>query len=364
MIELKNVTKKYGDFYALRDVSFTIEDGGIVGFLGRNGAGKTTTMNIITGFIEPNSGDILIEGEDICMHPKKAKKYIGYMPEGTPLYSDMTVREFISYMADLKLVNKKDKKRLVDEAIEKTGLTNVQNNLTRNLSRGYKQRTSFAGAIVSNPKILILDEPTVGLDPKQVVEIRELIKDYGKEHTVFISSHILFEISQICSKVIIIDKGEIVRIDTPENLEKETTTVPKVHVTIEKTDKDFEKLVKSIKGVNEIVKAQEENNETIYDISYDSKVDLRKDLFELCSKENIVVLEMKKDEGSLEDAYIKLIENRKEYSQTEIRKMEYDKEIEELREENRIKKEEKEKKKQAKREEKLRKKAQKEGGDK
>ena len=266
-------------------------------------------------------------------------------------------------MAELKLVPKKDKKKLVEEAIEKTGLTKVQNNLTRNLSRGFKQRTSFAGAIVSNPKILILDEPTVGLDPKQVVEIRELIKEYGKDHTVFISSHILYEISQICSKVIIIDKGEIVRIDTPENLEKETSTVSKVTVTIEKTDKDVANIFKSIKGVNE-VKNISNDKETIYEISYDSKLDLRKDLFELCSKEKITVLEMKKEEGSLEDAFIKLVENRQEYSQTEIRKMEYDKEIEELREENRIKKEEKAKKKEARKEARLRKKQMKEGGDK
>ena len=223
LIEVKNVTKKYGNFYAVRNINFEIQDGEIVGFLGRNGAGKTTTMNMITGFIDPTEGEIIVEGYDIEKNTKKVKSQIGYMPEGTPLYHDLTVKEFITYMGSLKLIPKKELKEAVQKVIESTGLEKVQNNLTKNLSRGYKQRVSFAGAIVGNPKILILDEPTVGLDPKQVIEIRELIKSFRKDHTVLISSHILSEISQICQKVIIIDKGEIIAVDTPENLENNTT---------------------------------------------------------------------------------------------------------------------------------------------
>ena len=239
MIEVKNVTKKYGNFYAVRNINFEIKDGEIVGFLGRNGAGKSTTMNMITGFIEPTEGNIIVNGYNIDQNPKKVKSQIGYMPEGTPLYSDLTVKEFISYMADLKLIPRKEHKEAVKKAIESTGLEKVQNNLTRNLSRGYKQRVSMAGAIVGNPKILILDEPTVGLDPKQVIEIRELIKSFRKDHTVLISSHILSEVSQICEKVIIIDKGEIVAIDTPENLENKTTDINILNITVDDINNKF-----------------------------------------------------------------------------------------------------------------------------
>lgn len=224
MIEVKNVSKKYGKFYAVRSINFSIKEGEIVGFLGRNGAGKSTTMNMITGFIEPTEGTIIVNGYDVDRKPKKVKELIGYMPEGTPLYSDLTVKEFVKYMAELKLVPKKERKSAIEKAITETGLEKVQNKLTKNLSRGYKQRVSLAGAIVGDPKILILDEPTVGLDPAQVIEIRELIKSFRKNHTVILSSHILSEVVQICEKVIVIDKGEIVAVDTPENLEKITGT--------------------------------------------------------------------------------------------------------------------------------------------
>ena len=220
MIQVENITKKYGSFTAVNDISFEIEEGEIVGFLGPNGAGKSTTMNMITGFIEPTSGKIIVDGYNISKKPKKAKRQIGYMPEGVPLYTDLTVKEFVTYMAELKGVPKKERKEKVEKALEDTGLIDVKNKLTRNLSRGYKQRVSMAGALVSNPKVIILDEPTVGLDPKQVTEIRALIKNLGKEHTVILSSHILSEVSQICNRVIIINKGKIIAIDTPENLEK------------------------------------------------------------------------------------------------------------------------------------------------
>ena len=360
MIEVKNVTKQYGDFYAVRNINFEIKDGEIVGFLGRNGAGKSTTMNMITGFIEPTEGDVYVNGHSIYLNPKKVKSQIGYMPEGVPLYQDLTVKEFISYMADLKLVPRKEKKEAVKKALERTGLEKVQNNLTKTLSRGYKQRVSLAGAIVGDPKILILDEPTVGLDPKQVIEIRELIKSFRKNHTVLISSHILSEVSQICEKVIIIDKGEIVAIDTPENLEGKTAETESLTVVVEDTNNKFESIKDEIEAIKEIKLVKENEDATKeyrVEITSDS---VRKEMFTVCAKNEITILEMKKNESSLEDAFIKLVENRPEYSQKEIKKMQYEKEIEELREEERIKKENRANRKQAIKEEKARKKAKRE----
>ena len=219
MIEVKNVTKKYGKVIAVDNISFTINEGEIIGLLGPNGAGKSTTMNMLTGYIEQTSGTIIIDGYDMLKKPKKAKREIGYMPEGVPLYTDLTVREFVRYMAEIKKVNKKERKEKVEKIIEQTGLKDVEKKLIKNLSRGYKQRVSMAGALVGEPKILILDEPTVGLDPKQITEIRSLIKELGKTHTIILSSHILSEVSQICNKVIIINKGKIIAVDTPEHLE-------------------------------------------------------------------------------------------------------------------------------------------------
>lgn len=361
MIKVNNVTKKYGNFYAVRNISFEVKDGEIVGFLGRNGAGKTTTMNMITGFIEPTSGEIIVGGYNVDQKPKKVKAQIGYMPEGTPLYSDLTVKEFISYMADLKMIPKKKRKEAVQKAIDETGLEKVKNNLTKNLSRGYKQRVSLAGAIVGDPKILILDEPTVGLDPKQVIEIRELIKSFRKNHTVLISSHILPEINQICEKIIVIDKGEIVAVDTPKNLEKKTTDKTVLKVVVDDINNKFESLKDKIKEINQIkfVKENEDKSKE-YLIESSSDVDIRRQLSSSCSEENIIILEMVVSENSLEDAFIKLVEDRKEYSQKEVEKMQYDAEIEQLREEEKKRKEEKENRKQAIKEEKARKKAEKE----
>lgn len=222
MIELKNVSKKYDRFLAVEDINIKIEKGEIVGLLGPNGAGKSTIMNMITGFIEPTEGEILIDGLDIEKKAKKVKSIIGYMPEGTPLYKDLTVNEFVSFMAELKKV--KNRKEEVRKTLESVGISEVANQLIRNLSRGYKQRVSMAGALVGNPEILILDEPTVGLDPVQITEIRQLIKDLAGNNTVILSSHIIAEVSQICSKIIVVNKGKIIDIDTPENLEKKTGT--------------------------------------------------------------------------------------------------------------------------------------------
>ena len=309
MIEVKNVTKKYGKAIAVDDISFTINEGEIVGLLGPNGAGKSTTMNMITGFIEQTQGEIIVNGYDMLKKAKKAKKEIGYMPEGIPLYTDLTVKEFITYMAEIKRVDKKTKKEKVEKIIEQTGLKDVEKKLIKNLSRGYKQRVSMAGSLIGDPKILILDEPTVGLDPKQITEIRNLIKELGKTHTVILSSHILSEVSQICNKVIIINKGKIIAIDTPENLENKVTSNNSVYVTVEDPENKIEKTVKAMQNINKIklVKNNEDGTKQ-YIIEAKGDVDLRKTIFTEFAKENITIFEMKKADTTLEDAFIKLIE--------------------------------------------------------
>jgi len=309
VIEVKNVTKKYGKVVAVDNISFTIKDGEIIGLLGPNGAGKSTTMNMITGFIEPTEGTIVIDGFDIEKKPRKAKKEIGYMPEGVPIYTDMTVKEFVTYMAEIKKVDRKTRKEQVEKIIEETGLKDVEKKLTRNLSRGYKQRVSMAGALVGEPKILILDEPTVGLDPKQITEIRNLIKSLGKKHTIILSSHILSEVSQICQKVIIINKGKIIAVDTPENLENKVTNKNDIYVTVEDTENKIKEVAKNIKEITKIELIKENDDKTKqYLIESTKDTDLRKILFQEFAKENITIFEMKKADATLEDAFMKLIE--------------------------------------------------------
>ena len=313
MIEVKNVTKKYGSTIAVDDVSFEVKDGEVVGFLGPNGAGKSTTMNMITGFIEPTMGQIIVNGNDISKRPRKAKKEIGYMPENVPLYYELTAREFVSYMAELKLVKRSERKQEVEKVLKETGLEDVKNKLIRNLSRGYKQRVSMAGALVGNPDVIILDEPTVGLDPKQITEIRSLIKELGKNHTVILSTHILSEVSQICERVIIINKGKIVAIDTPENLEKTTREKNGIMVTVEAPKDNMSHLKDKIKEIDsvELVKDNEDGTKQ-YLITTSTDMDLRKPLFEVLPKEEIVIFELRKTETTLEDAFIKLIDTEKE----------------------------------------------------
>ena len=329
MIQVENITKKYGSFTAVNNINFEIDEGEIVGFLGPNGAGKSTTMNMITGFIEPTSGRIIVDGYDISKKPRKAKRQIGYMPEGVPLYSDLTVKEFVTYMAELKGVPKKEKKDKVQKAIEETGLQDVQNKLTRNLSRGYKQRVSMAGALVSNPKVIILDEPTVGLDPKQVTEIRALIKELGKEHTVILSSHILSEVSQICNRVIIINNGQIVAVDTPENLEKKVVTDNSIYVTVEDKENKMDTIIEKLPEIKEVkLITENEDNTKKYMITANSDIDLRKNIFETFAKEGITIFEMKKSDVTLEDAFMQLIENKEEVHdevKDEVAKTENDK---------------------------------------
>ena len=269
-------------------------------------------MNMLTGFIEQTSGEIVVDGFDMLKKPKKAKKEIGYMPEGVPLYTDLTVKEFVTYMAEIKKVDRKTRKEEVEKIIEKTGLKDVEKKLIRNLSRGYKQRTGMAGALVGAPKILILDEPTVGLDPKQITEIRNLIKELGKTHTVILSSHILSEVSQICNKVIIINKGKLVAIDTPENLENKVLNKNCIYVTVEAPENKMKDMKDKIEGAQKFELIEElEDGTKQYMVESKENVDLRKVLFTELAKENITIFEMKKADSTLEDAFMKIIEGGK-----------------------------------------------------
>ena len=358
MITVKNVTKKYGKFKAVDNISFEINDGEIIGLLGPNGAGKSTTMNILTGFIEPTEGEVIINGYNISKKPKKAKKCIGYMPEGVPLYKDMTVKEFVTYMAELKGVKKEQIKESVDQAIQDTWLQNVRKVLIRNLSKGYKQRVSMAGALVGNPEIIILDEPTVGLDPKQIIEIRNLIKKLGKNHTLIISSHILSEISQICERVIIINKGQIVAVDSPEHLEDTVNIENAINIIVEDKENKIEKI--KIQGAKkiELIKKNDDNTKE-YRIIPEKDYDIRKSIFSDLAKENITIFELKKPEITLEEAFMDLIKKNEKEKEETAKQLE-----EEKKQKEEKKKQEKIEKKEQKQEKKNNKKANKKKGGK
>lgn len=351
MIEVKNVTKKYGNFLAVDNISFTVKDGEVVGLLGPNGAGKSSTMNMITGFIEPTEGTITINGYDALSKPIKAKSQIGYMPEGVPLYAELTVKEFVTYMAELKKVPRKERKQSVEKVLEETGIKDVEKKLIRNLSRGYKQRVSLAGALVGNPEVIILDEPTVGLDPKQITEIRKLIKELGKKHTVILSSHILSEVSQICERVIIINKGKILAIDTPENLEKKTQEKNVIIITVEDKENNMEKIKKDIPEMLEckLIKNNDDGTKQ-YVLKSNVDVDLRRKLFDILPKKNITIFELKKAEKSLEDAFLALIETSTEKEDKKEVKPEEKKESKEESKKENQKEEKKKDKKEARKE--------------
>ena len=355
MIKVENVTKKYGNYVAVDNMNFEVKEGEIVGFLGPNGAGKTTTMSMITGFIEPTNGTIEINGYNVSKKAKKAKREIGYMPETTPLYSELTPKEFVRYMAELKGVPRKTRKEEIQRVLKAVNIEDVQNKLIKNLSRGYKQRVSLAGALVGNPKVLILDEPTVGLDPKQVTQIRSLIKSLRKDHTVILSSHILSEISQICEKVIIINKGKLIAIDTPQNLEDKTGEENVLLVTVEDAENKIEDVVKEMQEIREIklIKELPDGTKQYSIIAKDNK-DIRKEIFSNFAKNEITIFELKKAETTLEDAFIGLIDSQK---------VEEVKTKEEIKKEKQKLKEAKKKDKEAKKENKQ-KEDKKEGGDK
>ncbi|AUS97759.1 ABC transporter [Clostridium thermosuccinogenes] len=313
MIEIQNLTKTYGQIKAVNNISFTVEKGEILGFLGPNGAGKSTTMNIITGFIPSTEGTVKVDGYDIMENPKEVKKRIGYLPELPPLYMDMTVQEYLNFLSELKGVDKTKKKSQISDIMELVKITDVRKRLIKNLSKGYKQRVGLAQALIGNPEVLILDEPTVGLDPKQIIEIRKLIKALGKEHTIILSSHILPEVSAVCERVVIINKGEIAAIDTPENLSKGFGTSAQFSIRIAGPKNSVLNLLKGVYGVKSVdVHPLKENDVNDYIVDSSKEVDVRRPIFYELAKHGYPILELKSLALSLEDIFLQLTTEEKE----------------------------------------------------
>lgn len=306
MIEVQNLTKQYGAKKAVDDLSFTVNDGEILGFLGPNGAGKSTTMNILTGYISSTEGKALINGVDILDDPIAAKKNIGYLPEIPPLYLDMTVKDYLNFIYDLKKC-KLPRKAHLEDVCSLVMIKDVYERIIRNLSKGYKQRVGLAQALIGNPPILILDEPTVGLDPKQIIEIRTLIKKLGKKHTVILSSHILSEIQAVCDRIIIINGGKIAADDTTENLTKNITADHRIIARIEGPREEILKTIKSINGVVKVV-ADMEREKGIYDYEIETRedADIRRELFKRVAARNWIILGLKTSEMTLEDIFLKI----------------------------------------------------------
>lgn len=307
MIEINNLVKKYGDHVAVDNLSLKVEPGKIYGFLGPNGAGKSTTMNIITGYLGATSGEVKINGFDIFTQPEEAKKCVGYLPEIPPLYIDMTVVEYLDFVAELKKLDKKNRKKYVKEAMDTTGITEVSGRMIRNLSKGYKQRVGLAQAILGYPEVIILDEPTVGLDPMQIIEIRNLIKKLGENHTVILSSHILTEISAVCDHVFIISKGRLVASDSTEMLLSEMSGEQEISLTIKGDAEAVSNSVKDIEDVTNvnICEASEEGTSLLI-VTAKKKSDVRELVFEKVISCNAVILEMKTVSKSLEDVFLEL----------------------------------------------------------
>jgi len=313
MIEIQNLTKRYGEIKAIEDVSFTVNKGEILGFLGPNGAGKTTTMNILTGYIPSTSGVVKVDGLDVMEQPREVKRKIGYLPEQPPLYVDMTVTDFLDFCAALKEVDKAAWKGQKNDIMELVKITHVQHRLIRNLSKGYRQRVGLAQALVGTPDVLVLDEPTVGLDPKQIIEIRKLIKALGKNHTIILSSHILPEVSAVCERVVIINKGKIVAIDTPEQLSKSLGDFTRFTMTIAGPEKKVSEMLQQIYGVKYIETHNKlKDDEYSYIIESDKELDVRKPIFNRLAEAGYPILELKSLGLSLEDIFLQLTTEEKE----------------------------------------------------
>ena len=306
MIEVKNLFKNYGSHAALKGISFCAEDGEVLGFLGPNGAGKSTTMNILTGCISPSGGEAVINGENILENPMAAKKNIGYLPEIPPLYLDMTVDEYLNFVYGLKKC-KLPKKSHLEEIRDLTGIDDVRNRIIRNLSKGYRQRVGLAQALVGNPKTLILDEPTVGLDPKQIIEMRSLIKRLGKNHTVILSSHILPEVQAVCDKIVVINNGELAAFDTAENLSRKLSGDNKLTVHIEGERSKVEKILKTVSALDRYhVSRTVEENVTEFEIESRDNTDIRREIFNKMAENGCPILLMKGSELTLEEIFLKL----------------------------------------------------------
>lgn len=311
MVEVRNLIKRYGDKYALDDVSFNIKDGEVVGFLGPNGAGKTTTMNILTGYLSATSGQVLIDGTDIAKSPLQVKKSIGYLPEQPPLYTDMTVYEYLSFIYELKGCDFNREKHL-DEVMGVTKLADVKSRLIRNLSKGYRQRVGIAGAIIGNPKFIIFDEPTVGLDPKQIIEVRSLIRTLGKKHTVILSSHILSEVQATCDRILIINEGKIIADEKTSNLARALGQGMKFKVKVAGPQKEVQQLLRNLPGVTDAKEAGFKDGDTFtYIVEASNGVDIRKPMFKALSQKGWPIMGLENTEGELEDVFIKLIDKRR-----------------------------------------------------
>ncbi len=306
MIEVKNLTKRYGDIKALDDISFTVDTGEVLGFLGPNGAGKSTTMNIITGYISYTSGTVTVDGTEILENPRETKRKIGYLPEIPPLYPEMTVRKYLEFMFDLKKV-KLPKKEHIEEIMRLVRITDMADRLIKNLSKGYRQRVGFGQALLGNPPVLILDEPTVGLDPKQIIEIRKLIRSLGKKHTVIFSSHVLSEISATCDRIIVISEGRLVADSKADELSKALADTQKLSLTVEGSPSDVLGEIKKIPGVKKYMKVRELGEKSaVYSVEYGNEFDIRREVFSAMARINAPILEMKSGNESLEDMFLKL----------------------------------------------------------
>ena len=321
MIEVSNLVKRYGDHTAVDHLSFQIEKGKIYGFLGPNGAGKSTTMNMITGYIASTEGTVTIDGHDILEEPEKAKKCIGYLPEQPPLYFDMTVLEYMKFAADLKKIPKDKKKAMIEEVMDMVKITDMKNRLIKNLSKGYRQRVGLAQAILGYPEVIILDEPTVGLDPKQIIEIRDLIKSLKKKHTVILSSHILSEVSAVCDYVLIISHGKLVASDTPDNLGKLAAGSNNLNLLVKGEKSRIRQLLGEISGVKEIsIEKKSDQEGWNVTVSTEENTDIREEVFFKMAENHYPILEMQSQKISLEEIFLELTEdNKKDLSDTDNR---------------------------------------------
>ena len=306
MIEVSHLTKHYGDKAAVDDISFTVNDGEILGFLGPNGAGKSTTMNILTGYLSSTEGTVKIEGVDVLEEPAKAKKHIGFLPELPPLYLDMTVKEYLNFVYDLK-GTKLRRDAHIAEICDLVRISNVYSRVIKNLSKGYKQRVGLAQALIGNPDVLILDEPTVGLDPKQIIEIRSLIKNLGKKHTVILSSHILPEVQSVCERIIIINKGKIVADDTTVNLSNSLSTEHRLIARIAGPEETVRRAISGISGVSLVTSLGSHEPDTFdFQIEMEQGKDVRRPLFSVLADRRWPLMSLNSGEMSLEDIFLKL----------------------------------------------------------
>ena len=307
MIEINHLVKKYGSHVAVDDLSLTVEPGKIYGFLGPNGAGKSTTMNIITGYLAATSGEVKINGFDVLKQPEEAKKCVGYLPELPPLYMDMTVKEYLDFVAELKKLEKSLRAGYVKEAMKITKTEEVSGRLIRNLSKGYRQRVGFAQAVLGYPERLILDEPTVGLDPKQIIEIRDLIKELGKKHTIILSSHILSEISAVCDHVFIISHGKLVASDSTENLLERMTGAQEIELLVKAEEDTAETAIREVAQVERCEKTESKEDGAVQLLVTAKKdADVREAIYHTCVEHHMPILEMKAASKSLEDVFLEL----------------------------------------------------------